>query len=53
MKTFKIHLSAEGTKDQIEMSLRTMARNIQDTSENELDDTEWEDSVMFAEVNEL
>lgn len=52
MKTFKIHISGEGTKDQIELALRELARNIQDTTEEHLDRTEWEGSTLYAEVDE-
>jgi len=51
MKTFEIKISGSGTKNQIELALRQIARNIQDEEEDSLSGAEWEDPFLITEIN--
>lgn len=51
---YEIKITGSGTKEQLEHSLRELARSIQDAKgDAELDGAEWEDAILMTEIKAL
>lgn len=51
-KTFEIKITGEGQRKHIIHALYDVIRSLENTSDEDLDEVEWEDSVLMTEVNE-
>ena len=57
MKTFEVRITGSGTKNQIEIGLNTILRELQQTSDQELSDRNdtapfYEDETLCASIEE-
>jgi len=57
MKTFEVRITGSGTKNQVEISLNTILRELQQISDQELSDRNdtapfYEDEVLCASIEE-
>jgi hypothetical protein len=52
MKSFNIKITGGGTKEDIISSLNDIINEIKFSSEDELDDREWEDPYLYTEITE-
>ena len=52
-RTFEIKITGEGQRKHIIHALYDVIRSLESTDEHELDGSEWEDSVLMTEVNEI